>query len=80
MTTDMDFVSSVTNPTGNVAIVDSLRDYVISNSGRCYYYDINSHCTANSFYIFAYRNGEVNTSDGNYYCIADTPSSCIKKK
>ena len=52
-------ISSITNPTGNIALIESTRSYFEGNSDSCAFYDSYSSCSASSFELRADSDGEV---------------------
>ena len=64
MTAGMSTVNSVTDPTENIKVIDSVRNYCLDNSGSCGYSDSSSHCNiASKIYFNAQSNGLVVSRD-----------------
>ena len=74
------FVSSVTNPSGNIAIIDSTSSYFLSNSGTCSFNNSSSSCYNSYFHISSDADGYASVIDqtDNFQCNIkdDGPSRC----
>ena len=56
------------NPTGNIAIINSVRNYFLSNEGACSFNDSNANCYNSSLGIGASADGTAIVSLGSGGC------------
>ena len=57
------------NPTGNIALIESMRGYISSgNSSYCGFSSTGAFCHNTSYLIYASNNGQTETSDVNISC------------